>query len=172
MTVIFVDGPDGVGKTGYSKHLASKYGFYRLEMRPVDDTDAIEEKSAVFNAVVRDLAEQGIDLVIDRGSVSSIVYSRKFDRGEPEHAWKTLEAVEPTIVYLRCEPKELAIRYGNNDEIFTADEVAELAEAYDEVMAEVDEETDAQVITFDTSTGVPSEIAERMDAELYGGNSQ
>lgn len=168
--MLFVDGPDGVGKTGYSKWLASELGWPRLEMRPVADTDGIEAKSKVFNAAIRDLNEQGVDLVIDRGSVSSIVYSRLFDRDKPVHAWQTLNYVEPEIVYLRCDPDELAIRYGNNDELFSDDEVREIAIAYDETMVEVDSETPANVQTFDTTSGVTDELADFAIDVVHGGN--
>lgn len=164
--MIFVDGPDGVGKTGYSEWVARNLGIPRLEMRPVDDLSCIEEKSAVFNAALRDLHDQGCDLVIDRGSVSSIVYSRVFDRPEPEHAWKTLEHVNPTIVYLACDPKELGIRY--EDEILETSEVRKLAEVYDDVMEIVDNETGATVHRIDTSAGVPNKLRDIEYAYVNG----
>jgi len=152
--MIFVDGPDGVGKTGYSRWLSNELGLPRLEMRPVNDTDAIEHKSAVFNAAVRDLYDQGINLVVDRGSVSSIVYSRVFKRDHPGHAWDTLEHCEPTIVYLRCDVEELAVRYGNNDELYNDTEIAAIAQEYDNVMSDLnDQEGYGDVITIDTTSG-------------------
>lgn len=159
MTVFFVDGPDGVGKTGYSQWLSAETGIPRLEMRPIDDTDDIEAKSQVFNAAIRDLDDQGVDLVIDRGSTSSIVYSRVFGRGVPTHAWDALDAIEPEILYLRCDAEELAIRYGNHDALFDRDEIVEIAETYDSVMQEVHAETGATVHEVDTTVDVSGDIS-------------
>lgn len=152
MTVIFVDGPDGVGKTGYSQHIAAELGWPRFEMRPVDDLSCIQSKSRVFNAFIEDLDAQGIDAVIDRGSTSSIVYSRVFDRPKPEFAWETLEEVAPIIVYLRCDPSELIARY--EDELYDAEVMGDIAAEYDDVMDRVQSTTPAQVHTIDTTAGV------------------
>lgn len=165
MTVYFVDGPDGVGKTGYSQYLSEETGIPRLEMRPASNTDNIEVKSEVFNAAIRDLYDQDVELVIDRGSTSSIVYSRVFGRENPKHAWKTIRHVEPVIVYLRCDPDELAVRYGNNDEIFNADEIREIAEVYDEVMSDVQENTDATVAEIDTTVPVTDRLQDVVFAD-------
>jgi thymidylate kinase len=164
MTVYYVDGPDGTGKTGYSRYLSDYTGYPRLEMRPVDSTDDIEGKSAVFNAVIRDLYDQGTDLVVDRGSTSSIVYSRVFDRGKPEHAWETLNHVEPVVFYLRCNPDELAVRYGNNDELFSPDEIRAVAATYDDVMSEVQDSTPVDVVEIDTTVSV----TEKLEKAVFG----
>lgn len=166
--MIFVDGPDGVGKTGYSHFLSDELGWPRLEMRPVADTDCIEAKSEVFNATIRDLYDQDVDLVVDRGSVSSIVYSSVFGRDQPKHAWKTLKHVEPTIIYLRCDPDELAIRYGNTDEIFDVEEVRKVAEVYDNVMTNLEHEDFVDIRTIDTTAGAPSKITEIASGVIHG----
>lgn len=170
MTTVFVDGPDGVGKTGYSEYLADAIGAARLEMRPVNDIEDVEKKARVFNAAVRDLNAQGVKLVIDRGSVSSIVYSRIFGRPRPDHAWATIEEVEPFILYLRCDAEELKVRY--EDEIFGSDRVAKIARTYDDVMAEIDEETNAVVSVIDTTTGAIGAVDDAIFDYLHndGGN--
>lgn len=153
---VFVDGPDGVGKTGYSHYVSELLGIPRLEMRPVADTTCIESKSEVFNAAIRDLHAQGVDVVVDRGSVSSIVYSRIFDRGEPDHAWETLTKVAPKIIYLRCDPQELGARY--EDELWEPDEIMDIASEYDAVMDMVSKRTEANVKTVDVTSGAPDQI--------------
>lgn len=165
MTVVLVDGPDGVGKTGYSKLLASKLGWPRLEMRPAGDTDGIEEKSKVFNAVIRDLDDQDVDLVIDRGPTSSIVYSSVFNRPEPEHAWNTIRAVEPVIVYLRCDAHELAVRY--DDELFDSDQIAAIASEYDDFMGSID----LKVYEIDTTAGAVEHLQDAV-FEIQGSGDQ
>lgn len=156
MKPVFVDGPDGVGKTGYSKRIADMLDVPRLRMRPVDDTECIEAKAEVFNCFLRDLDAQGVDFVVDRGSVSSIVYSRVFDRGEAEHAWETLRQVKPKIVYLRVDPDELVTRY--SDHLYDDETLREIAETFTDVMDEVAIDTEANVYTVDTTVGVMDEV--------------
>lgn len=165
--IILVDGPDGTGKTGYAQWLSEETGFKFLRLEPDHafgrlDGETIEHMSSVFNYTLTQLVEQDVDLVIDRGPVSSIVYSRLFDRDSPTHAWDALLELDPHIIYLRCEPEELSIRY--EDEKFT--DVASIARMYDTVMEEL-RDADFDVVTVETSCGAPDNIRSMVNHWLY-----
>ena len=155
MTVTLFDGPDGTGKTGYAEWFARQRGSTFLRLEPDHDFgeldgEVIERVSATFNQTLVQLDEQGVDVVVDRGPVSSIVYSHLFDRDRPVHAWNALRDLDPYIVYLRCDPRELEIRY--EDEKF--DDVGAIAQKYDEVMQNLRGEY--EMVTVDTSSGAPN----------------
>lgn len=157
MTTVLVDGPDGVGKTGYAQHIAETWGFAFVRHEPDGDFgnlpgETIELMAESFNRTIAQFDDADVDMVVDRGPVSSIVYSDVFDRGEPDHAHEILDRLDPLIIYLRCEPRELAIRY--DDEKF--DNVAEIAEAYEGHMESLSDTYD--VVTIDTSSGAPDKI--------------
>lgn len=160
--MIFVDGPDGVGKTGYSQFIADELGWPWLEMRPVNGTDHIEAKSEVFNETLLQLHDQDIPVVVDRGPASTIVYSKINNREAKysSHAEEVIGSIEPTIIFLSCDADELIARY--DDELWSKRELTEIVNEYDEVMKDLS--TMANVVEIDTTTGAYEAIKETIHA--------
>ena len=168
--IILVDGPDGTGKTGYAQWISNEIGFPFLRLEPDGmfgeiDGQTIERMSSVFNYTLVQLDEQHVDVVVDRGPISSIVYSRVFQRGRPDHAHDVLDSLDPHVIYLRCDPRELEIRY--DDEKF--DNIGEIAVEYDGVMDELSSEG-VDINTVDTSSGSPGEIDDLIHHWIVEGN--
>lgn len=168
MTQVYVDGPDGTGKTGISKWLANELGWPRLEMGPVDDFGCIEEKSAVFNTTLRQLHDAEVDLVVDRGPVSSLVYSEVFERDPTvSGALETIHHVNPVIVWLDVDPGELVMRY--EDELFGKRELHELVDTYRGTMEMLDEDEQIEVHRVDTTGGYATFLGDLVAEVQTGG---
>lgn len=162
MTTWFVDGPDGCGKTGVSQSIAEMTESLWLSMNDVDDLEGIEKRSETFNQTLCQIDDQGYDMVVDRGSTSSIVYSRVYDRPRPDHAWETLEELDPVIVHLTCDPDELIIRH--QDELVDPEQLREVATTYEELMNSLSKDG-YDVRRIDTTTGMMVKINEVVDLE-------
>lgn len=117
---------------------------------------------ARHRAVV-DAAESGLDCVVDRGPISTIVYSKVYDRELPPHAWEMLQQMDPVILYFTCAPAELAIRH-------TEDLPFEnIIDTYDDVLSCIHD--DHMVFRIDTSTAVVS-MLEKFSAEIAAGETR
>lgn len=153
MTVVLVDGPEGVGKTGVSKFLSEELGCPRLEMMEGEpDYNNVEAQSEVFNDTLVQLDKQGVDVVVDRGPYSSLVYSELYDRGTPTHAERCIHHVNPIVVYLRCDAIELRIRY--EDDFVDWQDYKELVRLYDDIVGGNAD------FTIDTGTGLHEKLDE------------
>lgn len=140
-----------------SQALATELGFVHIPELDLNTTlDGIEERAATRAEMLVHLDRQGVNMVVDRSPLSSFVYSSVYERGTNlSHARAALREIDGILVYLSCDPTELAIRY--DDELH--EDVAEIAEMYEEVVNNEPHLFD-RVFRFDTSTGLDDFVRE------------
>lgn len=160
--IINVEGPDGVGKSQYGEWLARELGYAWISQLTdvfpeLDDQNMIGH---IRHRVVMDCADAGMDFVTDRGPLSSIVYSRVFNREVPEYAWDMLTRMDPVILYFMCDPDELRIRHPEEMPYES------ITDTYASVLTEIDD--DYEIFVFDTSTNVLDEL-DRVSADIATG---
>ncbi len=107
---IFIDGPDGCSKTTVSKGLHKKTGFPIIKMKKAKNffnKKSIEDASYVFNTTIAQLPLE-YSYIIDRGFVSSLIYSKIYKRKENlDYINKLEKIIKPKVVILTANNEEL-----------------------------------------------------------------
>lgn len=163
MTIVFVDGPDGTGKTGYGEWLARNVGYTFI--REHESThelglEGIEHRSIARFEMVENLDDEGIDMVVDRSPLSSIVYGEIHGRATPDipRADDLLQDIDANLVYFHCDPMELSIRYDDD----LQDDIAEIASVFNNVVEDYRDHF-AHVYEVDTTTGAMNVMQQLVD---------
>lgn len=73
--IILIEGPDGAGKTYLANELSKRKLFYYLHLNKSDD---VEETYRILIGQLYQLKQTGVNVVIDRATVSNYVYSKVF----------------------------------------------------------------------------------------------
>lgn len=103
-----IEGPDGIGKSTLSKKLSSKLKLPLLRMvkaKKAFTNDTIEDLSIVFNHTLLQLKDT--NYIVDRGPISSIVFSRVYKRTDDlEYIYSICEKINPLVIYLTSTDRQ------------------------------------------------------------------
>ena len=103
-----VEGADGIGKSTLSKKLSSKLKLPLLRMvkaKKAFTNDTIEDLSIVFNHTLLQLKDT--NYIVDRGPISSIVFSRVYERTDDlEYIYSICEKINPLVIYLTSTDRQ------------------------------------------------------------------
>jgi len=109
-TTLFIEGPDGIGKTTTIDLLKNKLNLPVLKMmraKKAFNANNIEEISYVFNKTLEQLKDVGY--ILDRGPISSLIYSKIYGRkSNLKYILPLIQKINPVIIYLTSsEDKQL-----------------------------------------------------------------
>ena len=118
---IMVEGPDGIGKTTSATKISTKLHIPLLKMvkaKKAFNNNTIEDLSYVFNHTLLQLKD--ISYVVDRGPISSIIYSNVFKRSNDlKYLYSICEKINPLIFYLTSSNKNQMFAQKKHDRIIT-----------------------------------------------------
>lgn len=101
--IIFIEGPDGAGKTELVKKLQDEgYGpIVRLpKSQEFFKKGNIEEASWIFNNTLAQLTNKN-SFIVDRGYFSSLVYSKVYKRKtDLSYIWNIHKKLKPIVIFL------------------------------------------------------------------------
>ena len=108
-THIFIDGPDGCGKSTICEMLSKKTGYPVIKMERVKEmfgTDHIEPCSYTFNSTISQFSD--CNFIVDRGYTSSVVYSSVYGRkANLSYLHEIEKRLNPVIIILIATNEEL-----------------------------------------------------------------
>ena len=100
--IIFVEGPDGVGKSTLAMALSNKLGIPLIKMPKSHESfkdGTVENLGYVFNHALYQFRQY--DYVVDRGPISSIIHSVVFNRNDDiRYIDELLIKLNPIVLYL------------------------------------------------------------------------
>jgi thymidylate kinase len=110
---LFIDGPDGAGKSTVCKDVGREMNIPIIKM-PVSaevlfDKEIVEDLSYVFNFTLTQF--ERYSFVVDRGFLTSLVYSKVYERKWKSDYIETVRLVlKPLVVVLTARPEVLKNR--------------------------------------------------------------
>lgn len=106
--IIIIEGVDGSGKTTTCNLLSKELNLPVIKLKNVPKyfTTNIEEVSRVFNETVEQF--KSFSFILDRGLVSSIIYSRVYGRKDNlDYIFSLFGEIKPKIFILTADEKTL-----------------------------------------------------------------
>lgn len=122
MRHIFIEGPDGVGKSTLIKGLSKKLNLPVIKMKKAGygfRTGTIEGLSYIFNTTLEQFNRYGY--IVDRGFITSLVYNKAYERNndkEFEYIEKINNTIKPIIILLTADKNEI-LKRRKKDKIIT-----------------------------------------------------
>jgi thymidylate kinase len=132
--ILLVEGPDGVGKTTICKKLS-----YGLELPVVKMVKAkvyfkknvVEEFSFVFNNTLLQLKD--LNYIVDRGPLSSLIYSKIYNRkSELAYLYPLLREMDPLVIYLTSSSSTVLLERREKDKVIAPVDRIKVWQGYEE----------------------------------------
>jgi thymidylate kinase len=134
MTHIFIEGTDAVGKSTLTKSLSKILNLDIIRMQKAVKgfkNDTIEDMSYIFSTTIAQL--KNYDFIVDRGFVSSLVYSKIYKRKYNfEYINDVNKSLKPIIIILTSDIGTI-IRRRKVDKIITNSKRNEIIKEYENV---------------------------------------
>jgi len=148
---IFVDGPDGAGKTTLIKGLAKYYKLPCIKQpraKTAFKNDTIEIESQVYNMTLAQFSK--FSFIVDRSFVSSLVYSSVYNRTYNfSYMSSFIKKIKPIIIFLTGSNKVISKRK-NKDSVIKNTEREKILSKYNEHFDDLTKDENLTILKINT----------------------
>ena len=133
--ILFVEGADGVGKSTITRSLSKRLNLPVLKMLKAKvyfkkGRETIEEFSYIFNQVLLQL--KNTSYIVDRGPLSSLVYSEIYNRkSKLSYIYPLLREIDPLILFLTTSETSILFERKKKDRVITIADRLKILEGYE-----------------------------------------
>lgn len=164
---VFIEGPDGVGKTTLIRKLQKSTTFPVIKMKIADKgfrLGSIEDLSYVFNTTLMQFKDYSF--IVDRGFLTSLVYSKIFNRQyDFEYINIVNKTLNPVIILLTAKKSTLLERR-KKDKTISDDMRSKVYDTYNWLYKQNQQVKKFDIFRVDTTNLTPQQVFEKVDKYL------